>query len=143
MNACIDSLKTATTTHHIHHTDEAPAPSAMVFEGCPCCQPASAAAPAPAAPPTAANTAPAPAVPPLGTCVLGDARDVTPSIALLIPSTFVCASARFTQTGPIRVGVLTVSDRASDGTYEDKSGPAMEAILTGARRTHVWMCVTI
>lgn len=28
-----------------------------------------------------------------------------------------------------KVGIVTVSDRASDGTYEDKSGPAIEAYL--------------
>lgn len=29
----------------------------------------------------------------------------------------------------LRVAVLTVSDRASDGTYEDRTGPAVEALL--------------
>ena len=28
-----------------------------------------------------------------------------------------------------RIGIVTVSDRASDGTYEDKSGPAIESVL--------------
>ena len=27
------------------------------------------------------------------------------------------------------IGILTVSDRASEGKYEDKSGPAIEAAL--------------
>ena len=33
-----------------------------------------------------------------------------------------------TPTRP-RIGIITVSDRASDGTYEDRSGPAIEAAL--------------
>ena len=32
----------------------------------------------------------------------------------------------------LKVGVLTVSDRASRGEYEDRSGPAIEAWLQGA-----------
>jgi molybdopterin adenylyltransferase len=32
-------------------------------------------------------------------------------------------------TGPARIGVLTASDRASSGVYEDESGPAIEAYL--------------
>lgn len=28
-----------------------------------------------------------------------------------------------------RIGIVTVSDRASDGTYEDRSGPAIESVL--------------
>jgi molybdopterin adenylyltransferase len=32
-------------------------------------------------------------------------------------------------TGPIRIGVVTVSDRASRGVYEDKGGPAIVACL--------------
>jgi molybdopterin biosynthesis enzyme MoaB len=38
-------------------------------------------------------------------------------------------------SGPVvsvSAALLTVSDRAHHGTYEDKSGPAMAAILTGA-----------
>jgi molybdenum cofactor synthesis domain-containing protein len=31
---------------------------------------------------------------------------------------------------PLRLAVLTVSDRASEGTYEDRTGPAVEALLT-------------
>ena len=30
---------------------------------------------------------------------------------------------------PIRIGILTVSDRASSGEYEDRSGPAILALL--------------
>jgi molybdopterin adenylyltransferase len=30
---------------------------------------------------------------------------------------------------PIRIGILTVSDRASQGVYEDRGGPAVEAEL--------------
>jgi len=30
---------------------------------------------------------------------------------------------------PIRIGIVTVSDRASQGVYEDKSGPAIQATL--------------
>ncbi len=33
-------------------------------------------------------------------------------------------------TSPIRIGILTVSDRASRGIYEDKGGPAIHACLT-------------
>jgi molybdopterin adenylyltransferase len=33
---------------------------------------------------------------------------------------------------PLRVGILTVSDRASAGEYEDEGGPAIEEWLTGA-----------
>ena len=32
-------------------------------------------------------------------------------------------------TPSIRVGIVTVSDRASAGTYEDKSGPAISQCL--------------
>ncbi|MGR7995530.1 MULTISPECIES: molybdopterin adenylyltransferase [unclassified Xanthobacter] len=31
-----------------------------------------------------------------------------------------------------RIGIVTISDRASQGTYEDKSGPAIEAWLRAA-----------
>ena len=31
---------------------------------------------------------------------------------------------------PVRIGVVTVSDRASRGEYEDKGGPAIVAALT-------------
>lgn len=31
---------------------------------------------------------------------------------------------------PARIGILTISDRASAGIYEDLSGPAIEAVLT-------------
>ncbi len=31
---------------------------------------------------------------------------------------------------PIRIGILTVSDRASQGVYEDKGGPAIRECLT-------------
>lgn len=33
---------------------------------------------------------------------------------------------------PARIGILTVSDRASDGRYEDRSGPAIRAWLQNA-----------
>jgi molybdopterin adenylyltransferase len=33
-------------------------------------------------------------------------------------------------TLPIRIGVVTVSDRASRGEYEDRGGPAIQACLT-------------
>jgi molybdopterin biosynthesis enzyme MoaB len=36
-----------------------------------------------------------------------------------------------TGAGAVRVGLVVVSDRASSGHYEDKSGPAMAHILTG------------
>jgi molybdopterin adenylyltransferase len=32
-------------------------------------------------------------------------------------------------TGPIRIGILTVSDRASQGVYDDLGGPAIRACL--------------
>ncbi|QKF92072.1 molybdopterin adenylyltransferase [Campylobacter sp. CCUG 57310] len=31
----------------------------------------------------------------------------------------------------IKIGILTLSDRASDGTYEDLSGPAIKEVLDG------------
>lgn len=33
-------------------------------------------------------------------------------------------------SSPIRIGVVTVSDRASQGVYEDRGGPAIHACLT-------------
>ncbi|SMH36817.1 molybdopterin adenylyltransferase [Azospirillum agricola] len=33
-------------------------------------------------------------------------------------------------TGPVRIGIVTVSDRASRGVYEDKGGPAIRDELT-------------
>ncbi len=36
---------------------------------------------------------------------------------------------------PIRIGIVTVSDRASSGTYEDKGGPAMREWLERALTT--------
>ena len=38
---------------------------------------------------------------------------------------------------PVRVGVVTVSDRASQGLYEDKGGPGIEAALAAILST-VW-----
>jgi molybdopterin adenylyltransferase len=35
-----------------------------------------------------------------------------------------------TTTTPIRIGILTISDRASRGEYEDKGGPAIRQCLT-------------
>jgi molybdopterin adenylyltransferase len=35
-----------------------------------------------------------------------------------------------TTSQPIRIGILTVSDRASKGVYEDKGGPAIRDCLT-------------
>ncbi len=37
------------------------------------------------------------------------------------------------------IGILTVSDRASDGTYEDRSGPAIESVLGEYLATEVQM----
>ncbi len=31
----------------------------------------------------------------------------------------------YTQSSPVRIGIVTASDRASAGTYEDRSGPAI------------------
>lgn len=42
---------------------------------------------------------------------------------------------------PIPIGIITISDRASDGRYEDKSGPAAVAWLTRALSTP-WRAVT-
>ncbi|HKJ09682.1 MAG TPA: molybdopterin adenylyltransferase [Gammaproteobacteria bacterium] len=36
---------------------------------------------------------------------------------------------------PARIGILTVSDRASRGQYDDRSGPAIQAWLEGALAT--------
>lgn len=38
----------------------------------------------------------------------------------------------------VRIGILTISDRASSGEYEDISGPAIEAYLRRAI-TSPWM----
>lgn len=35
-----------------------------------------------------------------------------------------------TAAAPVRIGIVTVSDRASKGAYEDKGGPAIHACLT-------------
>ncbi len=35
-----------------------------------------------------------------------------------------------TTTAPIRIGILTISDRASRGEYEDKGGPAIRLCLS-------------
>ncbi len=37
-----------------------------------------------------------------------------------------------TAASPVRIGIVTISDRASAGTYEDLSGPAIEAWLRRA-----------
>jgi molybdopterin adenylyltransferase len=37
--------------------------------------------------------------------------------------------ARMTDSAPARIGILTVSDRASRGEYEDRGGPAIHAYL--------------
>ena len=42
---------------------------------------------------------------------------------------------------PLRVGILTVSDRASAGEYEDRGGPAIEEWLTEAIASP-WQAVT-
>lgn len=34
--------------------------------------------------------------------------------------------------GPVRIGILTVSDRAAAGVYEDRGGPAIRAFLESA-----------
>ena len=43
-------------------------------------------------------------------------------------------------TQPIRIGIVTVSDRASTGVYEDKSGPAIREVL-GEILTCEWEAV--
>ncbi len=42
-----------------------------------------------------------------------------------------------TDTAPLIIGILTVSDRASRGEYEDRGGPAIHAYLEGVL-TCVW-----
>lgn len=42
---------------------------------------------------------------------------------------------------PARIGVVTVSDRASAGTYEDRGGPAIAAYLA-EHLTSAWVSVT-
>lgn len=42
---------------------------------------------------------------------------------------------------PARIGVVTVSDRASAGTYEDRGGPAIAAYLA-KHLTSAWVSVT-
>ena len=39
--------------------------------------------------------------------------------------------------GPIRIAILTTSDRASRGQYEDKSGPALQALAERALQATV------
>lgn len=34
------------------------------------------------------------------------------------------------QIGPVKIGIVTISDRASRGVYEDKGGPAIREELT-------------
>lgn len=36
----------------------------------------------------------------------------------------------------MKIAAVTISDRASDGTYEDKSGPAILAYLENAVTSH-------
>ncbi|HEY6563289.1 MAG TPA: molybdopterin adenylyltransferase [Pirellulaceae bacterium] len=38
-------------------------------------------------------------------------------------------------SSPARIGIVTVSDRASQGTYEDRGGPAIVAYLTDVLRS--------
>jgi hypothetical protein len=38
-------------------------------------------------------------------------------------------AAKIIEKRPMRVGLLTVSDRASQGIYKDESGPEMEKLL--------------
>ncbi len=45
-------------------------------------------------------------------------------------------------TDPVRIGIVTVSDRASRGEYEDKGGPAIEAEMLKILTT-VWEAVTV
>ena len=40
------------------------------------------------------------------------------------------SQAVFNQTGPLRVGIVTVSDRASQGSYQDLGTPALQEWLT-------------
>lgn len=46
-----------------------------------------------------------------------------------------------TRPAPLRVGILTVSDRASRGEYEDRSGPAIQAYMTDVI-TSAWQPVS-
>jgi molybdopterin adenylyltransferase len=41
-----------------------------------------------------------------------------------------CYLYEITMTAPVRIGIVTVSDRASRGVYEDKGGPAIRDCLT-------------
>ncbi|MCK4831872.1 MAG: molybdopterin adenylyltransferase, partial [Anaerolineales bacterium] len=45
--------------------------------------------------------------------------------------------------GRIRVGVLTISDRASAGEYQDASGPLLQRMVTGLLGGEVELAVTI
>ena len=45
-----------------------------------------------------------------------------------------------TDTTPTRIGIVTVSDRASRGEYEDRGGPALRAYLEGVL-TSPWEAV--
>lgn len=52
-------------------------------------------------------------------------------LAILPPVSGGSDHATVDYTSLLRVAVLTVSDRASAGEYEDLTGPAVEAVLTG------------
>jgi molybdopterin adenylyltransferase len=54
---------------------------------------------------------------------------------LLIKITATAALRKDDMTDKIRIGILTVSDRASRGDYEDLGGPAIRAWLTRALRS--------
>src|SRR5437879_13760539 len=64
------------------------------------------------------------------------ARYHPPSSILHPPSSLWFVSIRcggkqsVANSSPIRIGILTVSDRASRGEYEDLGGPAIRACLT-------------
>lgn len=47
---------------------------------------------------------------------------------------------QYSETSPLRIGMVTVSDRASAGEYEDKSGPAIQAYFSEVLR-EPWVAV--
>src|SRR5207253_8520374 len=50
----------------------------------------------------------------------------------IVLSVFICVHLwlKWLSMSPIRIGIVTVSDRASQGVYEDRGGPAIRDCLS-------------
>jgi gephyrin len=57
-------------------------------------------------------------------------REEEAAAAITTPVSSAAAAAVAAENRVMRVGLLTISDRASEGVYEDKSGPTMRDMLT-------------